>query len=122
MGQQPGKFVGDQRRPSLPAFIKGGKRESSRHGTQPCNVFAVHVFRVTTKLLREKLVNTRLASATLRLSSQVQTSACSCLGERREAVKGKQRPVSAFGTSKYSTVRETGETGKSMAEKKRERQ
>uniref|UniRef100_A0A665VYT0 Tyrosine-protein kinase n=1 Tax=Echeneis naucrates TaxID=173247 RepID=A0A665VYT0_ECHNA len=42
MGQQPGKFVGDQRRPSLPAFIKGGKRESSRHGTQPCNVFAVH--------------------------------------------------------------------------------
>uniref|UniRef100_A0A3Q3KPM6 Tyrosine-protein kinase n=1 Tax=Monopterus albus TaxID=43700 RepID=A0A3Q3KPM6_MONAL len=42
MGQQPGKFVGDQRRPSLPAFIKGGKRESSRHGAQPCNVFAVH--------------------------------------------------------------------------------
>ncbi|CAJ1070341.1 tyrosine-protein kinase ABL1 isoform X2 [Xyrichtys novacula] len=42
MGQQPGKFSGDQRRPSLPAFIKGGKRESSRHGTQPCNVFAVH--------------------------------------------------------------------------------
>lgn len=42
MGQQPGKFVGDQRRPSLPAFIKGGKRESSRHGIQPCNVFAVH--------------------------------------------------------------------------------
>ncbi|XP_070706262.1 tyrosine-protein kinase ABL1 isoform X1 [Pempheris klunzingeri] len=42
MGQQPGKFVGDQRRPSLPAFIKGGKRESSRHGSQPCNVFAVH--------------------------------------------------------------------------------
>lgn len=45
MGQQPGKFVGDQRRPSLPAlnFIKsGGKRDSSRHGPQPCNVFAVH--------------------------------------------------------------------------------
>lgn len=42
MGQQPGKFVGDQRRPSLPAFIKGAKRESSRHGSQPCNVFAVH--------------------------------------------------------------------------------
>lgn len=42
MGQQPGKFVGDQRRPSLPAFIRGGKRESSRHGSQPCNVFAVH--------------------------------------------------------------------------------
>ncbi|XP_035463079.2 tyrosine-protein kinase ABL1 isoform X1 [Scophthalmus maximus] len=42
MGQQPGKFVGDQRRPSLPAFIKGGRRESSRHGTQPCNVFTVH--------------------------------------------------------------------------------
>uniref|UniRef100_A0A8C8LVT9 Tyrosine-protein kinase n=1 Tax=Oncorhynchus tshawytscha TaxID=74940 RepID=A0A8C8LVT9_ONCTS len=44
MGQQPGKFVGDQRRPSLPAlnFIKGGKRESSRHGAHHCNVFAVH--------------------------------------------------------------------------------
>ncbi|XP_047426281.1 tyrosine-protein kinase ABL1 isoform X1 [Mugil cephalus] len=42
MGQQPGKFAGDQRRPSLPAFIKGGKRESSRHGIQPCNVFVVH--------------------------------------------------------------------------------
>ncbi|XP_053718205.1 tyrosine-protein kinase ABL1 isoform X1 [Synchiropus splendidus] len=42
MGQQPGKFSGDQRRPSLPAFIKGGKRESTRHGSQPCNVFAVH--------------------------------------------------------------------------------
>ncbi|KAI5615632.1 tyrosine-protein kinase ABL1 isoform X1, partial [Silurus asotus] len=45
MGQQPGKFVGDQRRPSLPAlnFIKsGGKRDSSRHGPQPLNVFAVH--------------------------------------------------------------------------------
>ncbi|GAA6088281.1 tyrosine-protein kinase ABL1 isoform X1 [Tachysurus ichikawai] len=45
MGQQPGKFVGEQRRPSLPAlnFIKsGGKRDSSRHGPLPCNVFAVH--------------------------------------------------------------------------------
>ncbi|KAL7838219.1 hypothetical protein AOLI_G00266230 [Acnodon oligacanthus] len=45
MGQQPGKFVGDQRRPSLPAlnFIKGGgKRDSSRHGAQHFNVFAVH--------------------------------------------------------------------------------
>lgn len=42
MGQQPGKFAGDQRRPSLPAFIKGAKRESSRHATQPCNVFEVH--------------------------------------------------------------------------------
>lgn len=45
MGQQPGKFVGDQRRPSLPAlpFIKGtGKRETSRQGLQHCNVFTVH--------------------------------------------------------------------------------
>lgn len=42
MGQQPGKFAGDQRRPSLPAFIKGARRESSRHATQPCNVFEVH--------------------------------------------------------------------------------
>lgn len=42
MGQQPGKFAGDQRRPSLPAFIRGGRRESSRHGNHPCNVFAVH--------------------------------------------------------------------------------
>ena len=42
MGQQPGKFAGDQRRPSLQAFIKGAKRESSRHATQPCNVFEVH--------------------------------------------------------------------------------
>ncbi|XP_030598348.1 tyrosine-protein kinase ABL1 isoform X1 [Archocentrus centrarchus] len=42
MGQQPGKLVGDQRRPSLPAFIKGTKKESSRHGSPFCNVFAVH--------------------------------------------------------------------------------
>ncbi|XP_042571670.1 tyrosine-protein kinase ABL1 isoform X1 [Cyprinus carpio] len=45
MGQQPGKFVGDQRRPSLPAlpFIKGaGKRETSRQGAQHFNVFTVH--------------------------------------------------------------------------------
>ncbi|XP_028981135.1 tyrosine-protein kinase ABL1 isoform X1 [Esox lucius] len=44
MGQQPGKFVGDQRRPSLPAlhFIKGVKREPPRHGNIPCNVFTVH--------------------------------------------------------------------------------
>ncbi|XP_018588442.1 tyrosine-protein kinase ABL1-like isoform X2 [Scleropages formosus] len=44
MGQQPGKVVGDQRRPSLPTlpFIKGGKREAPRHGTTPCNVFVVH--------------------------------------------------------------------------------
>ncbi|KAG7476404.1 hypothetical protein MATL_G00082480 [Megalops atlanticus] len=43
MGQQPGKF-GDQRRPSLPAlhFIKGSKRDATRHGAQHCNVFAVH--------------------------------------------------------------------------------
>uniref|UniRef100_A0AAY4BJ07 Tyrosine-protein kinase n=1 Tax=Denticeps clupeoides TaxID=299321 RepID=A0AAY4BJ07_9TELE len=45
MGQQPGKFVGDQRRPSLPAlnFIKGGKKESPRQGTREhCNVFVQH--------------------------------------------------------------------------------
>ncbi|XP_033893215.1 tyrosine-protein kinase ABL1-like isoform X1 [Acipenser ruthenus] len=44
MGQQPGKVLGDQRRPSLPAlpFIKGVKRESSRHGAQHCNVFVEH--------------------------------------------------------------------------------
>ncbi|KAJ7987308.1 hypothetical protein DPEC_G00337380 [Dallia pectoralis] len=44
MGQQPGKFVGDPRRPSLPAlqFIKGGKRESPRHGAHHFNVFVVH--------------------------------------------------------------------------------
>ncbi|XP_037548230.1 tyrosine-protein kinase ABL1 [Nematolebias whitei] len=42
MGQQPGKFVGDQRRPSFHAFIKGGKRESSRHVSQPWNVFDRH--------------------------------------------------------------------------------
>ncbi|KAL4623313.1 tyrosine-protein kinase ABL1-like isoform X1 [Arapaima gigas] len=44
MGQQPGKLVGDQRRPSLPAlhFIKGGKRESPRHGPPHCNVFVEH--------------------------------------------------------------------------------
>ncbi|XP_009997189.1 PREDICTED: tyrosine-protein kinase ABL1 isoform X2 [Chaetura pelagica] len=45
MGQQPGKVLGDQRRPSLPAlhFIKGaGKKESSRHGGPPCNVFVEH--------------------------------------------------------------------------------
>uniref|UniRef100_A0A0A6YVY6 C-abl oncogene 1, non-receptor tyrosine kinase n=1 Tax=Mus musculus TaxID=10090 RepID=A0A0A6YVY6_MOUSE len=49
MGQQPGKVLGDQRRPSLPAlhFIKGaGKRDSSRHGGPHCNVFVEHaVFR-----------------------------------------------------------------------------
>ncbi|NWI11128.1 ABL1 kinase, partial [Crypturellus soui] len=45
MGQQPGKALGDQRRPSLPAlhFIKGaGKKESSRHGGPHCNVFVEH--------------------------------------------------------------------------------
>ncbi|XP_056603248.1 tyrosine-protein kinase ABL1 isoform X1 [Triplophysa dalaica] len=46
MGQQPGKFVGDQRRPSLPAlpFIKGtGKRETSRQGALHfLNVFVDH--------------------------------------------------------------------------------
>lgn len=45
MGQQPGKVLGDQRRPSLPAlhFIKGaGKKESSRHGVPHCNVFVEH--------------------------------------------------------------------------------
>ncbi|XP_038601950.1 tyrosine-protein kinase ABL1 isoform X3 [Tachyglossus aculeatus] len=45
MGQQPGKVLGDQRRPSLPAlhFIKGaGKKEPSRHGGPPCNVFVEH--------------------------------------------------------------------------------
>ncbi|XP_062815101.1 tyrosine-protein kinase ABL1 isoform X2 [Anolis carolinensis] len=45
MGQQPGKVLGDQRRPSLPAlpFIKGAaKKETSRHGGQPCNVFLEH--------------------------------------------------------------------------------
>uniref|UniRef100_A0A8D1UY59 Tyrosine-protein kinase n=1 Tax=Sus scrofa TaxID=9823 RepID=A0A8D1UY59_PIG len=45
MGQQPGKVLGDQRRPSLPAlhFIKGaGKKDSSRHGGPHCNVFVEH--------------------------------------------------------------------------------
>lgn len=45
MGQQPGKVLGDQRRPSLPAlhFIKGaGKKEVARHGGTPCNVFVEH--------------------------------------------------------------------------------
>lgn len=45
MGQQPGKVLGDQRRPSLPAlhFIKGaGKKESARHGGPHCNVFVEH--------------------------------------------------------------------------------
>lgn len=45
MGQQPGKVLGDQRRPSLPAlhFIKvAGKKETSRHGGPHCNVFQEH--------------------------------------------------------------------------------
>ncbi|XP_039201097.1 tyrosine-protein kinase ABL1 isoform X2 [Crotalus tigris] len=45
MGQQPGKVVGDQRRPSLPAlhFIKGGvKKEASKQGGTHCNVFLEH--------------------------------------------------------------------------------
>ncbi|XP_056314867.1 tyrosine-protein kinase ABL1 isoform X1 [Danio aesculapii] len=45
MGQQPGKLVGEQRRPSLPAlpFIKAaGRRETPRHGAPHCNVFTVH--------------------------------------------------------------------------------
>lgn len=45
MGQQPGKVLGDQRRPSLPAlhFIKGaGKKETSRHGGPHCNIFLEH--------------------------------------------------------------------------------
>lgn len=38
-------MLGDQRRPSLPAlhFIKvAGKKETSRHGGPPCNVFVEH--------------------------------------------------------------------------------
>ncbi|KAM6431455.1 tyrosine-protein kinase ABL1 isoform 1-T3 [Liasis olivaceus] len=45
MGQQPGKVLGDQRRPSLPAlhFIKGGvKKEASKQGGTHCNVFLEH--------------------------------------------------------------------------------
>ncbi|XP_059494328.1 tyrosine-protein kinase ABL1-like isoform X2 [Stegostoma tigrinum] len=44
MGQQPGKVLADQRRPTLPAlhFIKGGKREASKHGAQHFNVFVEH--------------------------------------------------------------------------------
>ncbi|XP_073412031.1 tyrosine-protein kinase ABL1 isoform X2 [Dendrobates tinctorius] len=45
MGQQPGKVLGDQRRPSLPAlpFIKGvGKKETVKHGGPHCNVFVEH--------------------------------------------------------------------------------
>lgn len=55
MGQQPGKLVGDQRRPSLPAlpFIKGaGRRETSRQGAQHCNVFTVHGESRSTDLCR----------------------------------------------------------------------
>ncbi|XP_035411274.1 tyrosine-protein kinase ABL1 isoform X2 [Cygnus atratus] len=54
MGQQPGKVLGDQRRPSLPAlhFIKGaGKKESSRHGGPHCNVFVEHANLVKTTSL-----------------------------------------------------------------------
>ncbi|XP_067826035.1 tyrosine-protein kinase ABL1 isoform X3 [Heptranchias perlo] len=44
MGQQPGKVLADQRRPSLPAlhFIKGGRREAAKHGAQHFNVFVEH--------------------------------------------------------------------------------
>ncbi|KAM3911364.1 tyrosine-protein kinase ABL1 isoform 2-T2 [Leptodactylus fuscus] len=45
MGQQPGKVLGDQRRPSLPAlpFIKGvGKKDPAKHGGPHCNVFVEH--------------------------------------------------------------------------------
>ncbi|XP_034291970.1 tyrosine-protein kinase ABL1 isoform X1 [Pantherophis guttatus] len=46
MGQQPGKVLGDQRRPSLSAlhFIKGGvkKEASSKQGATHCNVFLEH--------------------------------------------------------------------------------
>ncbi|KAM4696631.1 tyrosine-protein kinase ABL1 isoform 2-T2 [Rhinophrynus dorsalis] len=45
MGQQPGKVLGDQRRPSLPAlpFIKGaGKKDSTKHAGPHCNVFVEH--------------------------------------------------------------------------------
>ncbi|XP_073496814.1 tyrosine-protein kinase ABL1 isoform X2 [Phyllobates terribilis] len=45
MGQQPGKVLGDQRRPSLPAlpFIKGaGKKDPIKHGGPHCNVFVEH--------------------------------------------------------------------------------
>uniref|UniRef100_A0A0A6YXS9 C-abl oncogene 1, non-receptor tyrosine kinase n=1 Tax=Mus musculus TaxID=10090 RepID=A0A0A6YXS9_MOUSE len=56
MGQQPGKVLGDQRRPSLPAlhFIKGaGKRDSSRHGGPHCNVFVEHGAGDVAQRLRE---------------------------------------------------------------------
>ncbi|XP_041050176.1 tyrosine-protein kinase ABL1 isoform X1 [Carcharodon carcharias] len=44
MGQQPGKVLADQRRPTLPAlhFIKGGRREAAKHGAQHFNVFVEH--------------------------------------------------------------------------------
>ncbi|XP_053551961.1 tyrosine-protein kinase ABL1 isoform X2 [Bombina bombina] len=45
MGQQPGKVLGDQRRPSLPAlpFIKvTAKKDSAKHGGAHCNVFVEH--------------------------------------------------------------------------------
>ncbi|XP_053328791.1 tyrosine-protein kinase ABL1 isoform X2 [Spea bombifrons] len=45
MGQQPGKVLGDQRRPSLPAlpFIKGaGKKDPAKHVGSHCNVFVEH--------------------------------------------------------------------------------
>lgn len=44
MGQQPGKVLADQRRPTLTAlqFIKGGRREASKHGAQHFNVFVEH--------------------------------------------------------------------------------
>ncbi|OCT57566.1 hypothetical protein XELAEV_18003347mg [Xenopus laevis] len=46
MGQQPGKVLGEQRRPSLPVlpFIKGGgKKDSAKHAGPHCNVFVEHV-------------------------------------------------------------------------------
>ncbi|XP_075704449.1 tyrosine-protein kinase ABL1 isoform X2 [Rhinoderma darwinii] len=46
MGQQPGKVLGDQRRPSLPAlpFIKGAAKKdaAAKHGGPHCNVFVEH--------------------------------------------------------------------------------
>ncbi|XP_062929718.1 tyrosine-protein kinase ABL1 isoform X1 [Mobula hypostoma] len=44
MGQQPGKVLADQKRPTLTAlqFIKGGKRETAKHGAQHFNVFVEH--------------------------------------------------------------------------------
>lgn len=77
--------------PSLPLFSpvmsrlvseRGGCESQCKRRAISTHDFYIHVFFAFLPG-EQQLVNTALASTMLLLSRQVQTSACSCLGERR---------------------------------------